>query len=276
MITKEEAKQNISKLVKKFEEYYKTGEAQKWKEEQTVIYLINPLFQALGWQMDSPEEVDYQSHIESKKSKRPDYIFKLNGNAKFVVEAKSIKESIDKEQYVEQAINYAYLKGLSWAVLTDFEGIKIFCADRRYNEKNPLQNYFRDIRWMHYIDRFDDLWLLSKESFETGFIDAIAEKELKKFPKIKFDLKFSLDLNQWRTRLRNNIKKNTNSLTESELEETVQTILDRLIFIRVCEDREIGVGERLNALVRQHEQSSRGMFSDKLNGIYVEYDKKFR
>jgi len=272
--SKEEAREKVKALVEKFKMYHESGEAQKWKEEQTIIYLINPLFEALGWDVHSPEEVDYQSNIQAKSSKRPDYIFKLNGVPKFVVEAKAVKEDLNKEKYVKQALNYAWLKGLGWAVLTDFQGIKIFCADREYSNKNPLQNYFRDIPWTAYLSRFDDLWLLSKESFEKNLIGDLGEKELKRTPRIKIDKQFSLDLNQWRTRLRNNIKRN-NHLSEEELSEIVQKILDRLIFIRTCEDREIGVGEKLNALVRQHEQSSRGLFSKWLNKIYFQYDQKF-
>jgi hypothetical protein len=64
--------------------------------------------------------------------KRVDYSFRINGIPKFFLEAKSLKEDLDgfrvvngkKVTYVEQAINYAWHKGCTWAVLTDFESVK--------------------------------------------------------------------------------------------------------------------------------------------------------
>ncbi|MBD3389620.1 hypothetical protein GF415_01555 [Candidatus Micrarchaeota archaeon] len=65
-LSKTAAKEEISKLVEKFQKWKNEGKVQKWKEEETIQYLILPLFEALGWDVKDPDEVDYQSHIQAK------------------------------------------------------------------------------------------------------------------------------------------------------------------------------------------------------------------
>ena len=85
------------------------------------------------------------------------------------------------------------------------------------------------------------MWLLSKESFEKGLLDKEAERLEKKSKKIPVDKQLLTDFTRFRELISKNITKlNKNrNLTEEDLDESVQRILDRLIFIRNCEDREL-------------------------------------
>lgn len=88
------------------------------------------------------------------------------------------------------------------------------------------------------MDRFDQLWLLSKESFEQRLLDKEAEKWGKLTKRKQVSEKLFEDLMEWRNALTRDFKKH-NNLTDDELDEGVQRILDRLIFIRTAEDRKI-------------------------------------
>jgi adenine-specific DNA-methyltransferase len=120
--------------------------------------------------------------------------------------------------------------------LTDFESIKAFNAE--IPPKNISQNLFIEIKCQNYVDRFDQLWLLSKESFEQKLLDKEAEKWGKLTQRKQVGEKLFEDLMSWRVLLTKDFKKQ-NILTDEELDEGVQRILDRLIFIRTAEDRKI-------------------------------------
>ncbi len=68
---------------------------------------------------------------------------------------------------MRQSINYAYLRGVTWAVLTDFEELMVFNAD--WEEKDPLKARFLTLKAETYAtDGFDDLWLLSKAAMSQS------------------------------------------------------------------------------------------------------------
>ena len=93
----------------------------------------------------------------------------------------------------------------------------------------------------NYLDRFEKLWWLSKESFEKETLDKEAESLGKKTKKTSIDKQLLNDFTWFRDLLSKNIVKlnQSKNITEEELDESIQTIIDRLIFIRNCEDREL-------------------------------------
>ena len=104
-----------------------------------------------------------------------DFGFYLDGVPRFYLETKKIPEDINKPQWAKQAINYSWLKGVTRAVLTDFEGLKVFNAE--WQGANAQQAVFLEMNCEHYANgAFDQLWLLSKESIRAGEIDRVAEQ----------------------------------------------------------------------------------------------------
>src|SRR3990167_10731731 len=210
---KDEAKLKIQELVEKYEKVKASHAVSKYTEEETKKDFIQPLFQALGWNTTDKNEVTAEQVMSAG---RIDYGFYLNGRLKFNVEAKSLKTDLNREDYANQAIKYSWNKGATWAILIDFENLKVFNA--QVIDRSLADKQFFDISYYKYVERFDQLWLLSKEAFVENLLDKEAEKVGK-------------DL----------------------LEEGVQKLLDRLIFLRVAEDRAIE-GPILKELVREHEE----------------------
>ena len=143
---------------------------------------------------------------------------------------------MDEWKWAEQAINYSWNKSVTWAILTDFEAIKVFNSE--IPPKSVSENLFIEIKWHEYFDKFDQLWLLSKEGFENKQLDKEAEKWGKLAQRKPVNIILFEDFMKWRTALTRVFKKE-NNLTTDELDEGVQRILDRLIFIRTAEDRKI-------------------------------------
>jgi len=235
-MTKEEAKQQIQKLVEKYQRVVEAGKIKSYNEAQSRNEFIEPLFEFLGWDMRNLTTDNEVTTEENVSGGRVDLAFRFGNIPVFFLEAKAMKVDLDEWKWAEQAINYSWNKNVTWAVLTDFESIKIFNAE--IPPKSVSQNLFIELNCRDFINRFDQLWLLSKESFEQKLLDKEAQKWGKLTQRKQVGEKLFEDLMSWRISLTNDFKKQ-NSLTDEELDEGVQRILDRLIFIRTAEDRKI-------------------------------------
>jgi len=268
-ITKEQAKAEVKRLIDKYNRILESGAIKRYKEEDTKAEFIEPLFEALGWDIRNTENDDEVVREEKISKGRVDYSFRINGIPKFFLEAKALKEDLDNIKFVEQAINYSWHKGCTWAVLTDFEVIKIFNAE--WKSANPLQAQFgQSLPCRLFLEKFDALWFLSRESFEKKLLDSEAEKWGKKVKKVSVDKQLLGDLTSFRDLLNKNILKNNASknLSGDDLDESVQRIIDRLIFIRTLEDKELEA-PILQSVIR--EDLSKRVYK-KLNLIFRKID----
>lgn len=232
---KETAKKKIKELVEKYEQVFKSGQSKKYTEEETKMGFILPMFEALGWNTSNKNEVSAEEHVKS--AGRVDYGFYLNERSKFYLEAKPLKADLHKEDYAKQAIRYSWNKGVSWAVLTDFESIKVFNAQAI--SQYLADKMFFEIPYSEYVGRFEQLWLLSKEAFEKDLIDKEAEKVGKKMQRVSVSSTLYKDLNECRDILTRDLGACNPKIDKDSLDEGIQKLLDRLIFIRVAEDRGI-------------------------------------
>lgn len=235
MSKKELARKKISKLVAEYEKVVSEGRINSYNEENTKKDFILPLFRALGWNVDSSQEVS----AEDRASKgRVDYGFRLNGMLKFVLEAKPLRADLNRKEYAEQAIDYAWHKSCTWAVLTDFEGIKLFNA---WKKALPHQCICLNLSCRNFDRDFEDLWLLSRDSFESGAFYEWAKKYGRGAVKRPVGEQLLADFIDWRALLSKDILKHKENEKliddEEDMDEAVQRLLDRLVFIRNCEDR---------------------------------------
>ena len=262
----DEIKSKIQQLVEKYELAKKAGRLKSYTEEETKKDFILPLFQVLGWDVDNKNEVSAEEKISGD---RVDYGFYIDGRIKFYLEAKKLEADLHKKEYARQAIKYSWNKGVTWAVLTDFEGIKVFnTQDAKASLGSKL---LFSIPYDKYIEQFDELYLLSKESFKGGLIDTHAERIGKKFEKIPVSELLYKDLNWCRAKLTESLKNWNQKVSKHLIDEGVQKLLDRLIFLRVAEDR--GIEEStLIPLLREWEASKA---RNKIP-LYTSMIKKFR
>jgi hypothetical protein len=210
---KNSAIEEVKLLIEKYEKLVQSERDIKSKEEEmTKKDLIRPLFErVLGWNFE--EDVT----AEEKISKGwVDYGFRINGVPKFFLEAKALREDLDNQKFFEQAVNYAYYKRCTWAVLTNFESVKILNAE--WETPYYFSSSFISIKCNDFVERFEDLWLLSKESFEQGSLDKLAERYGKKTKKATVDKQLLNDFTKFRDTLSKNIMKlnQTKKLTQAE------------------------------------------------------------
>jgi predicted type IV restriction endonuclease/tRNA1(Val) A37 N6-methylase TrmN6 len=230
----EEAKEKIKNLIAKYEAEKAAGKIARYSEEETKRGFIEPLFQALGWDFSSKKEITLEEQISGD---RVDYGFYLNGRIKFYLEAKKISVDLYREDYAKQAIRYSWNKGVTWAVLSDFEGLIVFNA--LSPEKSLAGKKYLSFTYEEYLTRFDELWRLSKEAFSADLLDQEAEKVGKKLQKVSVTETLSNDLNECREILTKAFLQWNEKVDPHLIDEGVQKLLNRLIFIRCAEDRKI-------------------------------------
>ena len=204
-----QSKQNITKLIEKYQRLAESGKIKDFNEAQTVNEFILPLFSFLGWDIHNIN-ADEVTPEETISRGRVDWAFRIDGIPKFFLEAKAMKVDLDVAKWAEQAINYAWNKGCTWAVLTDFEAVKIFNADA--STKNLKESLFFEIPVIEYLSRLDQLWLLSKEAFKEGLLDKEAEKWGKKVKRTPVGERLFQDMMEWRMLLTKGFHK-ANTLT---------------------------------------------------------------
>ncbi len=146
--TREKARREIAALVAKYQSLTKST-TKKYTEAETRRIFIEPLFLALGWDVYSREEVAEEVKAVAG---RVDYVLKLNGVSQFYLEAKALRADLTNPDYIKQAVTYAYNKGITWAVLSNFKELHIYNAQTGQS--------FINLSCSQYLTDFDDLWLL--------------------------------------------------------------------------------------------------------------------
>ncbi|MBE2183693.1 MAG: N-6 DNA methylase, partial [Anaerolineae bacterium] len=265
-VAREAARATIAGLVERFQ---KTAKAKRdaYSEQETRLYFILPMFKALGWDIENPAEMTAEEQISRGFV---DFGFYLNGVPAFYLETKRVSADLAKPEHMKQAINYSYLRGVTWAVLSDFEETIVFNAE--WEERDPEHARFVTLHWGDYAAAaFDDLWLLSRTAMLRRELDARAERYGKKRRREAVTDKLFKQLTDWRRSLFNVIQQfNTDKLwvqDPREVDNAVQRFIDRLIFIRTAEDRGIEPN-RLQALVR----TSKGKLWADLRTLFRELD----
>jgi type I restriction-modification system DNA methylase subunit len=271
-LTKEQAKEKIEQLVADFESrkdyYFETEEA------NVETKLIEPLFEALGW---TKSDFEKRQKVTGRSGRRqiPDYTFRLKEKIVFFLEAKKVSVDIETDQDTwRQAISYALSKRVPFAVLTNFRSIRVFCVE----QENAAKNVFRHIRYSELKDRFADLWLLSKESFEKNEILQVAESEQRLKKRIKIDDPLLEDFITSRKKIVASLGKNyPDRYTMEEKEDLAQRLLGRLIFIRKAEDIGINIDnegkdiEFLDEITKLPDDEA----FPKLKKIFLKYEEVF-
>lgn len=251
MTNKEIGFKKIQELVIRFNEQLPAYKKSDYNETQTRRDFIDPFFKALGWDIDNEQgfaesyrEVIHEDRVKvGKATKAPDYSFRLSGGQRlFFVEAKKPSVLIkDDIQPAYQVRRYGWSAKLNVSVITDFEEFAIYDCTKKPNptDKSSVARV-KYITFNEYENEWDFLWnTFSKEAVLKGSFDKFIGSNANKKGTATVDKEFLISLDTWRTLLAETISKENKQLDEDELNFVVQQTLDRIIFLRICEDRSI-------------------------------------
>lgn len=230
-VSADQARNSIRDLVAKYETLT-ASQRRAYNETATRTDFIDPLFEALGWNMHDNAEVAREDRV--RRRKRVDYAFKTRGVTRFLLEAKRPRVSLDESDTIRQATDYAWNQGVDWVVLCNFEGLRVFYASHfgRAERHRPVLT----LGHSDYESRIDDLWLLSRPATEARELP----RQMRGLPRRQpVDEQLFEDLAEWRRDLLGAARAYNEDWTQEQCDEAVQRILNRLIFIRSVEDRGI-------------------------------------
>ena len=274
------APQEIFALVARFEQNLEAYQSGKYNETQIRREFIDPFFKVLGWDVENTagyaeayKDVIHEDAIKiGSVSNAPDYSFRIGGTRKFFVEAKkpsvNIAEDIGPAYQVRR---YAWSAKLPLSILTDFEEFAVYDC-RVKPDKSDKASTARIIymNYKEYLTRWEEIAsVFSKEAVMKGSFDKYAESAKAKKGTAGVDAAFLAEIDSWRQALAQNIALRNPKLSQRELNYSVGKTIDRIIFLRICEDRGIEPYGQLMAL-----QNGANVYK-RLTEIYYNADDKY-
>ena len=292
MYSKEEAYAKISDLVERFSLQIDSYKKSDYNETLTRQDFINPFFKALGWDIDNSQgnaeayrEVIHEDKLKIGSATRaPDYSFRLPGGKRlFFVEAKKpgvlVKEDIVPAYQVRR---YGWSAKLPISLITDFEEFAVYDCTKKPDPSDKASTArIKYFTYKQYLDEFDFIWdTFSKASVLKGSFDKFIVSDTYKKGTTTVDKEFLASLDEWRMLLAQNIALRNQNFTEDELNFVVQQTLDRIIFLRIAEDRGVEVYGELKETLIPGPSPSRsfgreGSFYQKLFNLFKEADSKY-
>lgn len=251
---------DVLKLIERFDRHkdaYKDGH---YNEAQVRREFIDPFFVSLGWDVhntkgyaEAYKDVIHEDSIKvGGATKAPDYCFRIGGTRKFFVEAK--KPSVDVREDVAPAYQlrrYAWTNKLPLSVVTDFEEWAVY--DCRIKPKPSDKSSAARITYLTYSDyanKWDEIAsIFSRDAILKGSFDKYAESNKRKRGTAEVDKEFLKEIERWRDELARNIALRNENLSVRELNFAVGRTIDRIVFLRMCEDRGIETYAQLRSLV---------------------------
>lgn len=253
------APQVIRDLVARFHEQRDSYCAETYSDTQLWQEFLNPFFEALGWDIynrqgyaEAYQDVIHEDSIKIGGATRaPDYCFRIGGMRKFFVEAK--KPAVNLRQDVAPAYQlrrYAWSAKLPLSILTDFEELAVYdCRVRPQRNDAGSKARTLYLTCEQYDARWDEIAaVFSREAVLKGAFDKYAESIKKKRGTAEVDAAFLAEIEEWRSQLAHNLALRNPELSQREVNAAVQKTIDRIIFLRICEDRGIELYGRLQAL----------------------------
>jgi type I restriction-modification system DNA methylase subunit len=252
----------IHQLVNRFEEHLEAYRSGRYNETQLRREFLDPFFEALGWDVfnrqgyaEAYKDVIHEDSLEVEgATKAPDYAFRIGGQRKFFVEAK--KPSVKIETDVHPAFQlrrYAWSAKLPLGILTDFEEFAVYESRSKPDKKDKASTGRVELYSFHeYVEKWDEIAnILSREAVLQGSFDKFVEGVKGKKGTAEVDDAFLAEIERWREMLAKNFALRNPTLTTRELNYAVQMTIDRIIFLRICEDRGIEPYERLKDVSEQ-------------------------
>ena len=248
--TKEESLQIIKDLVARFKQNEKSYTSLIYDESNTRTDFIDKFFEALNWDVRNDngfaerfrEVVREDKVVINGQTKAPDYSFRLGGQKIFFVEAKKPSVNIkDDIAPAYQLRRYAYTAKLPLSILTDFEEFAVFDTKIKPNPNDKASAArIQYMRYDQYEENFDYLWnTFSKEAVQTGSFDQYCESGKNKRGTSEIDNELLSTIEKWRLDLAKNIALRNPQLSLRNLNVAVQKIIDRIIFLRIAEDKDM-------------------------------------
>ncbi|WP_374834719.1 Eco57I restriction-modification methylase domain-containing protein [Paenochrobactrum pullorum] len=236
-------------------EHYKSS---SYNETQLRTDFLDQFLIALGWDItNSNGKPTYEREVlveeglkgrAGENTKKPDYTVRLFSDRKFFVEAKkpSVNIVADPEP-ARQIRRYGFTAKLKISVLSNFEYTAIYdCSNQVSADDSPVNSRIKLYHYTELIENFDEIQrLIGKDSVYSGLFDEEWSEIENKIAKFSVDDLFLRQINTWRLMLANEFITLKPALSDDQLNDLTQNYINSIVFLRVCEDRDLEDNETL-------------------------------
>lgn len=276
--SKEESYEQLKVLIAAFEKDYAVLKGPQYIEAQLRNDFLNPLLKTFGWDVENEtgktqflrdviqeEGIDVEEDDAIAK-KNPDYTLRIQGARRLFIEAKKVSIDIEKSTKATfQTRRYGWNANLGISILTNFEHLIVYdCRSKPLATDDPSTARYKSLHYTNFLKEFDKIYdLLSFNSIASGYIDdyfSLNENEA-----ITFDDYFLKQIEGWRKRLATEVISKNKGFNEEDINYLIQRLLNRIVFLRICEDREIEKYETLKAIKSY----------DELKALFIKSDEKY-
>lgn len=264
----------IQELVDKYvldrDSYLKSG----YNETQLRNDFIDPLLKNFGWDVDNDlgkshflRDVIQEEYIAvegSRSKKNPDYTLRINGTRKLFVEVKKPSVNVlTSSKAAFQTRRYGWNANLGISILTNFEHLIIYdCRPKPNSEDDEHCARVVVFQFKDYVEKYDEIKrMISYDSANNGYLDELFSVYERKGE--TFDKYFLSQIEDWRHRLALSAVKHNEKLESEDVNFLIQRLLNRIIFLRFCEDRTIEKFETLKNINSYEELKVLFEYSDK-------------
>ncbi len=280
----------IKDLVQKYHANRTAYLKSDYNETQLRTDFLDPLFEMLGWDIKNNQgkptnerEVLVEEALRedvNSNTKKPDYTFRLFSERKFFLEAKKPHVKVDSDaEPAKQVRRYGFTAKLKISVLSNFEHLAIYdCSQKVDKDDSATKARVKLYHYTEYEEAFAEIEKqLSHEAVYTGEFDETWKEIESQLKLSSVDDLFLKQINEWRFILGREIYAHQNQLDEAQLNDIVQSYINSIIFLRVCEDRNIEVyktllnfadSEDFNSLIQKFREADRkynaGLFNHAL------------
>ncbi|HAC4140589.1 TPA_asm: endonuclease, partial [Listeria monocytogenes] len=266
----------IKDLIDKYKKNKIAQLKENYNETQLRNDFIDPLLKCFGWDVDNDggknfflRDVLQEESIDIKEEryrKNPDYTLRINGTRKLFVEVKKPSVNIlNSPNAAFQTRRYGWSANLGISVLTNFEHLIIYdCRYKPEEADNEHVARYKFFSYEEYEEKYEEISkLISYAAVNTGLLETNFSSEERVGE--TFDRYFLQQIENWREKLASSAIINNPDLDEENVNYVVQRFLNRIIFLRICEDRAIEKYETLRSIKNFEE----------LKILFKNADKKF-
>lgn len=242
---------SMQQLVSRFAERINEYQSNSYLEARLRVDFLNPMFEALGWDVvnvkghsEGDREVITEARLRTPSGfKAPDYVFNFQGSPVFMVEAKKPATNLrDDPLPALQLRRYAWNSQLvGIGILTDFQEFAVYDCSVPPMATDKASTALLDY---YTFDQYADKWdeeihaRFSREAVEAGALAEYESQLSKARGKRRVDRVFLKELEDWRLHLATALAEN-NTLDAEALNYATHLTIDRIVFLRICEDRGI-------------------------------------
>ena len=164
----------LQQLQAKLDRFRKEG----LKETPTRTIFIDPILEALGWDVRDPDEV--QLEYPTIDGKSVDYALKINRSPLLLVEAKALNDSLTDVKDITQTTGYAANDGIVWCILTNGVRWRVY----RSIEQCPApEKLMYEVSWnptdldgISLEQVAEQFQRFSRDQMAKGILDALGEQ----------------------------------------------------------------------------------------------------